>query len=352
MNGRRIVLVGNMGYVGPVLASHLRARWPDAELVGIDPGWFAHCLTGAPHPERVLDRQLFLDARDLTSDHLRGANAVVQLAAVSNDPMGASFEAVTTAINQQTALRTAELAREAGVSHFVFASSCSVYGFAADGRPRSETDPVDPLTAYARSKIGTESGLAEIADSDLIVTCLRFATACGMSPRLRLDLVLNDFVAAALATGRITVLSDGTPWRPLIDVQDMARAIAWAIERPIGNGGSHLVLNAGSDDWNHQVADLARAVSDATGAEVSINDAAPPDRRSYRVSFARFAELAPDHQPRVTLAHSVRGLIDGLQNLGFSDPDFRDSEQIRLNVLRKFVADGRMTEDLRWSNAL
>ncbi len=349
MSRKRILIVGNMGYVGPVLCRHLRACWPEAELIGVDAAWFAHCLATKELPERVLDQQWFLDARDLTLEQLRGVTALIYLAAVSNDPMGASFEDITLAINRDAAARLAALARRARVRHFVYASSCSVYGFAEDGHPRTETDALDPLTAYARSKVETEQILAGSDDGQMVTTCLRFATACGRSPRLRLDLVLNDFVAAAITSGEIQVLSDGSPWRPLIDVADMARALAWAVERPIENGGSMLIVNAGSDCWNYQVRDLAQAVASHTQSHVSINQAAPPDQRSYRVDFSRFRDLAPDHQPRVDLSTSVAGLIDQVSTMNLSQDCFRSSRYVRLNVLRESVAEGRMSTALRWS---
>jgi nucleoside-diphosphate-sugar epimerase len=238
------------------------------------------------------------------------------------------------------------------VRNFVFASSCSIYGF-AEGSPRRETDALNPLTAYARSKIATEEALRQMDLGGMTVTCLRFATACGMSDRLRLDLVLNDFVAGAIATGEISVLSDGTPWRPLIDVTDMARAIDWAIRRDPGNGGAFLAINAGSNSWNYQVSELAQAVADAIpGTRVSINRDAPPDKRSYRVDFELFRSLAPDHQPLMTLAESVGRIRDGLAAIGFADPDYRRSDRIRLQVLDRHMSAGRLSTDLRWQEQL
>ncbi|MEN9677881.1 MAG: hypothetical protein RIS76_3777 [Verrucomicrobiota bacterium] len=344
----RILITGNLGYVGPVLVRHLRSRWPDAELMGFDAGYFAHCLTGAASlPEARLNSQTFGDMRAFPSELLAGVDVVVNLAAISNDPMGNQFEQVTLDINHRAGLALAEAARKAGVSSFVFASSCSVYGFAADGA-RNELSAVDPLTAYARSKVLLERDLAALALPGFQVTCLRFATACGWSERLRLDLVLNDFVASALATGKITILSDGTPWRPLIHVEDMARAIEWAAV-PGRTGGDFLVVNAGSDGWNHQVRDLASAVAAAfPGVEVSLNASAPPDRRSYRVDFARFRSLAPEHQPRVGLPEAVAGLKAGLERMGFADPDFRQSPLIRLRTLRGHLENGRLDPQLFW----
>lgn len=344
----KILIIGNMGYVGPAVVSELAQRHPEAILHGYDNAYFAHCLTG-PHflPERHLAQQFFGDVREIPEPFLEGYDAVVQLAAVSNDPMGSRFATVTREINQEASVAIARQAARAGVKNFVFASSCSVYGVATGG-PRTERDPVAPMTDYAKSKIGTEDALAGI-EGDMVITSLRFATACGMSDRLRLDLVLNDFVACALSQGKITVLSDGSPWRPLIDVSDMARAIDWAIQRSADNGGRILNLNTGSNARNHQVRDLAAAVAEAVpGTTVSINTEAAVDSRSYQVDFSLFASLAPDHQPRMTLSDSIQGLIDGLQRMQFADTEFRSSPLMRLQVLQSHVDAKRISEGLRW----
>lgn len=343
----RILITGNMGYVGPIVVRHLRNVFPDAELVGLDIGLFGHCLTVPMLPERHLNAQIFCDVRDVKAEMLEGFDAIVHLAAVSNDPMGSRFETVTEDINWRASVAIAELAATAGVSRFVFASSCSVYGFAAGGA-RTERDEVNPLTAYARSKIATERALEQMP-SQMVTTSLRFATACGFSPRTRLDLVLNDFVASAMATGKITVLSDGTPWRPLIHVADMARAIEWAIRRDADAGGQYLAVNVGDEKWNYQVKELAAAVAEQVqGVDVEINVDAPPDKRSYRVDFSLYASLAPDHQPQVTLKNAVEDLVGGLSALDFSDGAFRQSDLIRLRVLESEMESGRLGSNLRW----
>jgi nucleoside-diphosphate-sugar epimerase len=347
----KILITGNLGYVGPGVVRRLRTQFPEAELVGVDNGYFAHCLTGVRRlPETLLDAQHFGDVRSLPPAFLNGVDAVVSLAAVSNDPMGKAYADVTLDVNFRAGIELARQAKAAGARAFVFASSCSVYGF-ADDRPRTEQSDLNPLTAYAQSKVMSEEALRELASPDFRVTCLRFATACGMSDRLRLDLVLNDFVAAAVATGRITVLSDGSPWRPLINVKDMARAIEWAVAREADNGGSYLVVNAGSDEWNYQVKDLAEGVAQVVpNVEVSINRDAPADKRSYRVDFSLFRSLAPRHQPESTLRGSVEALRDGLTAMGFADPDFRNSEFIRLRVLSDLQASGLLDGQLSWTD--
>lgn len=345
----KILITGNMGYVGPAVARYLRAALPGATLHGLDNAYFAHCLTGTSSvPERYLDQQFYGDVRRFLPD-LRGYDVVVQLAAISNDPMGNQFEKVTLEINQNSTISIARAAADAGVKNFVFASSCSVYGV-AEGPPRKEADPLNPVTAYARSKIGAESELSTI-DTGMVVTSLRFATACGMSDRLRLDLVLNDFVACALSKGLISVLSDGTPWRPLIDVADMARAIHWAATRPAESGGRYLAVNVGSDDCNYQVKDLAHAVAARVeGTEISINTSAPVDSRSYRVDFGLFRSLAPQHQPVVNLDQSIQNLVIGLKQMHFKDADFRSSDLMRLKVLQGHIANCRLNKGLEWTS--
>jgi len=344
-----ILITGNLGYVGSYLVHHLRTVMPQCRLIGYDSGFFAHCLTGAHKlPELSLDTQHFGDVRDLPAKLLSGVDAVVHLAAVSNDPIGNRFEAVTEDINARATLRLAELARAAGVQSFVLASSCSIYG-AAGEKPRQEQDIFNPLTAYARSKVMAEQGLLTKDWSPMTVTCLRFATACGMSPRLRLDLVLNDFVACAVSCKQISVLSDGTPWRPLIDVADMARAVEWAITRDPMAGGNVLSVNTGSDAWNYQVKDLAHAVAALVpGTEVTINKDAIPDRRSYKVDFSLFRKLAPRHFPRSSLEETIMRLRDGLQSMGFANTSFRSSNYVRLKVLEDYIAQGELSLDLRW----
>jgi nucleoside-diphosphate-sugar epimerase len=347
----RILITGNMGYVGPSAVAHLRSTRPEATLIGLDSGFYAHCLTGgAALPERRLDTQLFADVRNVQAETLDGVDAVVHLAAISNDPIGSAFEEVTLAVNHRATVELARRAKAAGVTSFVFASSCSIYGYAEEGM-RNEDSAVDPLTAYARSKVLAEEGLYPLADDGFTVTSLRFGTACGMSDRLRLDLVLNDFVAGAIASKKVGVLSDGTPWRPLIEVRDMARALDWAIEREAGEGGAFLAVNVGSEEWNYQVRDLAEAVARAIpGVELSIPANAPPDRRSYRVDFERFRKLAPSHQPQIDLATAIRGIQRGLETIGFADENFRSSRFVRLHVLNEHRRRGLLTDELEWTS--
>jgi nucleoside-diphosphate-sugar epimerase len=346
----RILITGNMGYVGPVLVRRLRDSYPEAKLIGFDMGYFGNCLSSnGTFPECRVDVQHYGDVRRFPEGLLTDVDALVYLAALSNDPLGNAFEEATFDINQRAAVSIARAAKEAQVRAFVYASSCSVYGYAEDGA-RTEESPVNPLTAYAKSKVWTERDLASLADANFKITCLRFATACGMSDRLRLDLVLNDFVAGAVASKTISILSDGSPWRPLIHVKDMARAIDWAMRRELTAGGPFLIVNAGDDRWNYQVKDLAEAVAEVIpDVEVSINKNAQPDKRSYKVSFAKFKSLAPGYTPEVDLIAAVTELRDGLSAIGFKDENFRQSHFMRLNVLSRLKEAGLLTGNLGWT---
>jgi nucleoside-diphosphate-sugar epimerase len=338
-----------MGYIGPLVISRLRASYPEAAIAGFDIGYFGNCITGTGVlPECRVDVQYFGDMRRFPFEILEGIDAVVHLAGISNDPIGNRFEEVTLEINHRASIELARRAKEKGVRSFIFASSCSLYG-AADDSARTEQSALNPLTAYARSKALTERDLEPLASGRFIVTSLRFSTACGWSDRLRLDLVLNDFVASAVASRRITILSDGTPWRPLINVKDMARAIDWAILRQPGQGGDYLAVNVGSDTWNYQVKELAEAVARAIpGVDVSINENAQPDKRSYRVDFGLFQKLAPGHQPAVSLGESIDELKRGLEAIRFIDAEFRASRHMRLMVLKDLQDRGLLDNRLCW----
>jgi len=343
----KILITGNLGYVGPGVIREFRQHYPDAILTGFDIGYFSQYVTSRNIiPDSGLNTQYYGDVRKFPENLLEGVNTVIGLAAISNDPIGNRYEEPTLDINCKAIVEIAQKAKALGVKKFIFASSCSVYGSAED-EPRTEDSSLNPLTAYAKSKINAEIGLRPLADKNFQVTCLRFATACGMSDRLRLDLVLNDFVAGAITNKEINILSDGTPWRPLIHVLDMARAMRWAHERNGNTGGDFVVLNAGSNAWNYQVKELANMVQGIMPeVKVSINKDAEPDKRSYRVNFDLFEKLAPNHQPQYDLKAAVHGLINGLKAMEFQDSNYRNSNLMRLNVIQNLVKAGTIDQSL------
>jgi len=345
----KILVTGNMGYIGPVLGKQLRKHNNDLTLIGYDTGFFTHCLTAADiGPENRYDQQYYGDIRNFDKSILDNVDVVIHLAAISNDPMGNKFLEVTEAINSKASEDIAKAAKDAGVKNFVFASSCSMYG-ATEGGKRKESDKLNPLTAYARSKVYMENVLADLSDEGFVATCLRYSTACGMSPRLRLDLVLNDFVACAVSTGVIQILSDGTPWRPLIDVQDMVRSIEWAIQRDSNVGGDFLAVNVGRNEWNYQVIDVANEVAkQVPGTKIEVNKEAAPDKRSYQVDFSLYNSLAPDYLPQVDLAQSINEIAEGLEKMNFKDSNFRSSELMRLKVLENLKKYDYLDDQLYW----
>ena len=343
----KILITGNLGYVGPGVVGEFRKYYPDASLIGYDIGYFSQYVTNRNIiPDAGLTMQYYGDVRSFPDEILEGVDTVIGLAAISNDPIGNRYESPTLDINFKAIVDLALKAKNKGAKKFVFASSCSVYGSAED-KPRTEDSALNPLTAYAKSKINAEIGLRPLADKNFQITCLRFATACGMSDRLRLDLVLNDFVAGAIINKEINILSDGTPWRPLIHVLDMARAMRWAHERNGSTGGDFVVVNAGSNAWNYQVKELANIVQEIMPeVKVSINKDAQPDKRSYRVNFDLFEKLAPNHQPKYDLKASVYGLIHGLKAMEFKDSNYRNSNLMRLNVIQNLVKAGTIDQSL------
>jgi nucleoside-diphosphate-sugar epimerase len=344
----KILITGNQGYIGPVVAQHLKLL--GHTIVGLDTGFFDSCSSALlVSPDHFVDIQINKDVRDLVKQDFDEIDHVIYLSAISNDPMGVEFEAVTGSINADSAITCAELAKASGVKSFVFASSCSVYGAAGDGQIRDENAPLNPVTAYAKSKIAAENKLKPLACNNFLVTCLRFSTACGFSSRLRLDLVLNDFVASAVLNKEIRILSDGSPWRPLIHVNDMSRAIEWAIIR--GQDQPYFIaVNVGDDSWNYQIKDLAQAVAKIIpGTSVSINSQATPDRRSYKVCFDLFKKLAPNHIPRVTLEEAIQDLLGGINSYTVAGNLFTKSNTIRLDKLRELIKSGYLSQDLKWN---
>lgn len=345
----RVLITGNLGYVGTVLSNVIRQNHGDWTIHGLDSELFAHCvLPEIPLPDGVFDRQISRDLRDAVKSDFNGVDAVIHLGAVSNDPIGNEFESATVSTNIDALKRVAVLASSAGVSRFVFASSCSVYGKNETG-DCDEGSQIAPISTYAKSKVEAEEFLRTISNSDFQVISLRFATACGFSPRWRTDLVLNEFVFDAVETGTVRVLSDGSPWRPLIHVQDMSRAMLWALSHELAEPESYLAINAGSSGWNYQIRDLAEAVSSSIpGSRVVWSEDGKPDPRSYKVDFSLFQRLAPNHQPVVSLDQAIREMaagIDASKNLTATGFSMR-----RLDELRRLIREGLLSRDLRWTD--
>lgn len=347
----KILICGNLGYIGPVLTKHLKLSMPLSEITGLDTGYFAsRIISSGRIGDTYCNHQLYQDIRDVSTEYLAKFDAVIILSAISNDPMGNKFEDVTNSINHLAVKKIIEPYLKLKNKRLVFASSCSMYG-ASEGEAKKEYDTLNPLTAYSKSKVAVEKALQKCElGRGTTATSLRFATACGMSDRLRLDLVLNDFVASALIHKRIKILSDGTPWRPLIHVKDMARAIEWGIHRDENIATPYLAVNVGSNLWNYKVSDLAKAVADTLpNCQLSFNVKALSDKRSYKVNFDLFKKLAPNYTPIYSLQDTISELVDGISEIKHLIPDdFHTSDFIRLHILENHLNNGRLSSDLRW----
>ena len=342
----RVLVSGHDGYIGSVLAPTLRAHGHDVE--GLDTFFYRDCSFGTRldfRPSRSLD------IRDVRSTDLKGFDAVVHLAALSNDPLGDLSPDWTFAINRDATIAFARRAKEAGVRRFVFASSCSMYGAADGNTPLDETAPLRPLTPYAESKIAAEEALAELSDSEFAPVSMRNATAYGVSPRLRLDVVLNNLVAWAHTTGAIRLQSDGTSWRPLVHVRDIAKATLALLEAP-EDAIRGEAFNIGSSEQNYLIRDLAEIVrSRLPACEITFADGASPDPRSYRVDFTKFATAFPSCAFEWTAERGADELARAYEDADLTLDDFQGNRYIRLHQLRRLIEAGELDGTLRWAAA-
>jgi nucleoside-diphosphate-sugar epimerase len=337
----RILLTGHQGYLGSVMAPVLSAA--GHEVIGLDSGLFADCVLG-PAPADPPGRAV--DLRDVTPDLLEGVDAVAHLAALSNDPLGSLAPELTYDINHHASVRLARLAKEAGVRRFLYASTCSVYGASGGDDLVNEDAPLKPVTPYAESKVRVEDDLVKLADDDFTPVFMRNATAFGFSPRLRADIVLNNLVGHAVLTGEVRVLSDGTPWRPLVHARDIAEAFLLALEAP--REAVHAqAFNIGTERNNVTVAEIAGEVAEAVpGAKLLITGEAGNDPRSYRVDFARVRRALPDYEARWTVKAGAAELVDAYRAHGLTKHDF-ERRFTRLARLSDRKDEGTISEDLR-----
>lgn len=337
----KICVSGADGYIGSVLTDVLMRR--GHVVIGLDSGLFSDCLIKGMSVPR-LHTNLQADVRDILAASLGNIDTVIHLAGLSNDPMGELDPNLTRAINAGGSVRVARAAKQAGVRHLVLASSCSVYGPGAGDEELTELSPVRPLTAYAQSKVDAEDELGALAGDDFRVTALRAATVFGMSPRLRLDLVINELTATA-AAGEVPLLrSTGTTWRPFIHAYDLASAYAEVVER--GSALPFEVLNVGDPAATTRILDVATVVSTVTGIPFKIADSASPDARNYRVSFEKFCATYPGWSPTVTIEQGIADMSDAIRSTSLSVAELEGTMFRRLPRLRELITAGRVDDQL------
>jgi nucleoside-diphosphate-sugar epimerase len=341
----RVLVTGHRGYIGSVLAPYLAEAGHD--VVGFDTDLYRGCDFGAePSPVPTI----LADIRDVAPEDLAGFDAVVHYAALSNDPVGDLDPALTADVNREGTLRLAASARDAGVRRFVFASSCSMYGASGTDDALDEEAPLRPLTPYAESKVRSEEGLFALTGPDFAPVSMRNATVFGVSPRLRLDIVLNNLAAYAHTTGKITLLSDGTAWRPLVHVRDVAKAAMTLLEAP-ENEIRGKAFNIGTEEQNYRVRELADVLAEVTGCEVEIAEGSSADARSYRVDFARVAEAFPTLRFEWNAERGARELVTAYRAVGLTKADFDGDRFVRIRRLLALRGSGGLSEDLRWARA-
>lgn len=346
--GNKILLTGNTGYIGTVMTKFFKRE--SYYVVGLDSDWFEENAFFSPSEDARPNRQLIKDIRQVSEEDLDGIDAVVHLAGLSNDPLGEINPQLTDEINHRATIRLAKMCKKKAIKIFVFASSCSIYGISTPGVPIDESGKLNPVTAYAKAKVDAELGLAQLADSNFHPVFMRNATAYGASPRLRLDLVVNNLLAWGYLTGEITILSDGTPWRPLIHIEDFCRAFISVLRAPVDDIHCQ-AFNVGLDEENYQIKDIANEIKKALPrAKIKILNKTGSDERTYRVNFSKIRKLVPDFKPQWSLRRGIDELLEVYKKYNLTMDDFNSGKYFRIKAVKSLIDSGKMDKNLSLIN--
>jgi nucleoside-diphosphate-sugar epimerase len=338
----KVLVTGHNGYIGSVMVPMLRAA--GHEVVGLDLFLFDSCTFGEDAPAV---KALTKDLRDVEVSDLEGFDAVIHLAALSNDPLGNLNGDCTLQVNHMASVRLARMAKLAGVPRYLYASSCSLYGISHTDSVLKEDAPFNPITPYGVSKVRTEEDVAQLADTNFSPVFFRNATAYGLSPRLRLDVVVNNLVAVASATGEVLIQSDGTPWRPLVHIEDISRAFIAALHAP-REATHNQAFNVGRTEENYRVSELADMVREIVpGSRIRYAEGGGPDPRSYRVDCGKIAGVLPEFQPQWTVRRGMEQLYQAFKKYQLTRQDI--DRYLRIKHIMRLQRDGSLTGELRWS---
>lgn len=340
---KRVLVTGHNGYIGSVMVPYFLQA--GLEVVGLDTGYFEECTLV---PDKASVPTIRKDIRDLVSADLKGCDAIVHLAALSNDPIGNLVAGWTEEINCRASIRLAELAKDAGIRRYLFSSSCIMYGMST-ASVVTEDSPLDPKTEYARSKVIAEQGISKLADDRFSPSFLRNGTIYGISPRMRFDTVLNDLVGTAVTTKQVKLFSDGKPWRPVIHVQDVARAFLTVLQAPIEDVHNQ-AFNTGANHLNHQIIELAEIVTKTVpGCTLEVLAQSGADQRTYKADFGKFAKTFPKFEWKWNATKGAQELYEAFTSIGLTKEMFADKRFTRLKWLKYLLDSNKLDKNLRWT---